>query len=279
MSKNIFLSLIIGFFLITPFHFSKAATSAWAHSDHVRARLLSSAESLGLENVFDGAVEIILSEGWHTYWKMPGDSGLPPRFDWSKSSNVETAEVLWPAPTRKTEMDFQVFSYSNAVMLPLLIKRKDHTQPAALDLQLSIMVCDEICIPQQLSLTLEIPKNSEEQGIFSHETQKIIDFAKRKVPLQNDDSILKIESAVMGPEALVLNVVSKNPIGSLDAVAYTDEIFFTEPPKITPDSKDQKRAMITLKKPAEIKTEDITGKMLHLFVTDGRTSTEHKTQF
>lgn len=47
-----------------------------------------------------GGIAIQLQPGWHTYWRTPGDSGVPPRFDFSKSDNVEAVTVLWPAPRK-----------------------------------------------------------------------------------------------------------------------------------------------------------------------------------
>src|SRR5215471_7085729 len=50
-------------------------------------------------------VEIRLKSGWHTYWRYPGDAGVPPRFDFTGSQNVKAVDVLWPAPQPLPEHD------------------------------------------------------------------------------------------------------------------------------------------------------------------------------
>src|ERR1700716_4489685 len=69
--------------------------SPWQRDTHSAVRLLAGSRSGA---VLLGGIAIRLQPGWHTYWRTPGDSGVPPRFDFSKSENVEAVTVLWPAP-------------------------------------------------------------------------------------------------------------------------------------------------------------------------------------
>src|SRR3954464_7681257 len=71
--------------------------SPWQRDAHSAVRLLAGSRSGA---VLLGGVAIQLPPGWHTYWRTPGDSGVPPRFDFSKSDNVEAVTVLWPAPRK-----------------------------------------------------------------------------------------------------------------------------------------------------------------------------------
>src|SRR5260221_11308165 len=72
-------------------------SSPWQRDTHSAIRLLAGSRSGA---VLLGGIAIQLQPGWPTYWRTPGDSGVPPRFDFSKSDNVEAVTVLWPAPTK-----------------------------------------------------------------------------------------------------------------------------------------------------------------------------------
>ena len=69
--------------------------SPWQQDGHSAVRLLAGSRSGA---VLLGGIAFQLQPGWKTYWRTPGDSGVPPRFDFSKSDNVEAVTVLWPAP-------------------------------------------------------------------------------------------------------------------------------------------------------------------------------------
>src|SRR5215218_4800098 len=71
--------------------------SRWAEGFHSRARLVSGG---AVRDVMWAGVEITLDPGFKTYWREPGESGLPPRFDWAGSTNAKAVELSWPAPMR-----------------------------------------------------------------------------------------------------------------------------------------------------------------------------------
>src|SRR5215475_15375863 len=81
--------------LATPFAARAEDASPWQKDGHSAVRLLAGSRSGA---VLLGGVAFQLQPGWKTYWRTPGDSGVPPRFDFSKSDNVEAVTVLWPAP-------------------------------------------------------------------------------------------------------------------------------------------------------------------------------------
>jgi DsbC/DsbD-like thiol-disulfide interchange protein len=115
-------------------------------------RLLAGSRSGG---VLLGGIAIQLQDGWKTYWRTPGDSGVPPRFDFSKSDNVEAVTVLWPAPM-KFDDGAGGFSlgYKKQVVLPLRIVAKNNDKPVTLRAQISYAVCEKLCIPVEASSEL-----------------------------------------------------------------------------------------------------------------------------
>jgi DsbC/DsbD-like thiol-disulfide interchange protein len=103
--------------------------------------------------VYIGGLAIELDEGWKTYWRLPGDAGIPPQFDWSKSKNLKSVEVLWPAPHRFNDKGGETIGYKDRVVFPLRIVPENPDQPVELNLSLFFGVCQDICIPGNGELT------------------------------------------------------------------------------------------------------------------------------
>jgi len=99
-------------------------------------------------------VEIRLKSGWHTYWRYPGDAGVPPRFDFAASQNLESVEVLWPAPQRIPEQGLVAIGYTGDVILPLVIVPQIKGEPVKLRLKLDYAVCEMLCVPAEATAEL-----------------------------------------------------------------------------------------------------------------------------
>jgi DsbC/DsbD-like thiol-disulfide interchange protein len=134
--------------------------SAWAEQHASRVRLVAGGAKASRGPSLAG-LQIVLDEGWKTYWRMPGDSGVPPAFDWAGSSNVAAITVLYPAPQRMPEAGGMAVGYKHSVLLPIEITPQDPAKPVALKLALEFGVCREICIPATASLELAIPAGSK----------------------------------------------------------------------------------------------------------------------
>jgi DsbC/DsbD-like thiol-disulfide interchange protein len=126
--------------------------SPWQKAAHSAVRLLAGSRS---GPVLLGGIAVQLDPGWKTYWRTSGDSGVPPRFDFSKSDNVEAVTVLWPAPL-KFDDGASGFSmgYHHQVVLPLRIVPKNTDKPVTLRADISYAVCENICIPVEASTEL-----------------------------------------------------------------------------------------------------------------------------
>lgn len=109
-----------------------------------------------------GAVRITLADGWKTYWRAPGDAGIPPDFDWGGSRNLSGVSVSWPTPKVFDQNGMRSVGYSNQVTLPISIAAKRSDKPVHLNLKLQIGVCKDICVPQTLTLkgTLDGPASA-----------------------------------------------------------------------------------------------------------------------
>ena len=126
--------------------------SAWQRDAHSAVRLLAGSRSGG---GLLGGIAIQLEPGWKTYWRNPGDSGVPPRFDFSKSDNVEAVTVLWPAPMKFDDGagGFSI-GYKKQVVLPLRIVAKNNDKPVTLRAHISYAVCDKLCLPVEATTEL-----------------------------------------------------------------------------------------------------------------------------
>jgi DsbC/DsbD-like thiol-disulfide interchange protein len=131
-----------------------AGASDWAGGQHSAVRLIAGSRPALEPGVMRAGVEVKLAPGWKTYWRYPGDSGVPPRFDFTRSRNVESVTVAWPAPRRLSDSGGQVIGYKGAVTLPLRIKPVDPSQPVELDLKLDYAICDKLCIPVEAEARL-----------------------------------------------------------------------------------------------------------------------------
>jgi DsbC/DsbD-like thiol-disulfide interchange protein len=126
--------------------------SPWAQDDHSAVRLLAGSRSGA---VVLGGVAFRLQPGWKTYWRTPGDSGVPPRFDFSKSDNVEAVTVLWPAPRPFPDgAGGTSLGYKDQVVLPLRIALKAADKPVVLRMAISYAVCDKLCVPVEANAEL-----------------------------------------------------------------------------------------------------------------------------
>jgi DsbC/DsbD-like thiol-disulfide interchange protein len=126
--------------------------SPWLKDGHSAVRLLAGSRSGA---VLLGGIAFQLQPGWHTYWRNPGDSGVPPRFDFSKSDNVEAVTVLWPAPAKFSDGGGGTsLGYQKQVVLPLRIVAKSADKPVTLRAEINYAVCEKLCIPVEASAEL-----------------------------------------------------------------------------------------------------------------------------
>ena len=126
--------------------------SLWQRDGHSAVRLLAGSRSGA---VLLGGIAFQLQPGWKTYWRTPGDSGVPPRFDFSKSDNVEAVTVLWPAPTKFDDgAGGHSLGYHDTIVLPLRIVAKNTDKPVTLRAGINYAVCEKLCIPVEANAEL-----------------------------------------------------------------------------------------------------------------------------
>ena len=174
-----------------------AAASQWANDPHGSARLISAVEATGSSEQLDMALQLRLPTGWHTYWRSPGDAGIPPSIDWKGSENFAGAEIAWPAPIRLPAIGgLETVGYEDGVVLPIAIRLERRGAPLHLHAEVDYASCNEICVPEHASLDLVLPSGLARPG----EQAPLISEARMRVPSDLAAAQLKLLGTVVGAE-------------------------------------------------------------------------------
>lgn len=146
--KRFLASLVSGLAIST-------AVSAQVPDDIVRAELLPGWR--GENGMHYAGLRITLRPGWKTYWRAPGDAGIPPLFDWSGSLNMEGADVHYPRPSLFDQAGITTIGYADEVIFPFLVKAASPDEPITLTARVELGVCEDICVPVTLAVSGILP--------------------------------------------------------------------------------------------------------------------------
>lgn len=200
----------------------------WVVGHNVRTRLIAghvqtgspAPGSQGAVTSLAAGIEMQLSPGWKTYWRVPGDAGgVPPEFDWSGSENLVSATVHYPAPRRLTDRAGSTIGYKERVVFPVLIEPKDAARPVKLHLQMAFGVCHDICVPSegtyQLTLAPGVPLSSELMDALTRVPMPVANADQP--PGKSAPRLVKVETALAGAEpSVTLHVAFPNGAEAAD---------------------------------------------------------------
>lgn len=102
-------------------------------------------------------LQIDLEDGWKTYWRAPGDAGIPPQFDLSDSDNLAVISPQWPTPDVFTQNGMTSVGYESSLILPVILTPQSPGQAIRLQGRLMIGVCKDVCVPAELPMSLDLP--------------------------------------------------------------------------------------------------------------------------
>ncbi len=125
-------------------------------------------------------IEIKLAPKWKTYWRTPGDTGIPPFFDWSGSENLARADVLFPTPHRFKDPSGMTIGYKSDVTLPVVLTPKDPSKPVKLKLDAQYAICHDLCVPVNAKQALTV------DGTGSNKDEPLVSMALSMTPLLVD---------------------------------------------------------------------------------------------
>ncbi|RMF11698.1 MAG: hypothetical protein D6763_02360 [Alphaproteobacteria bacterium] len=179
-----------------------AASSSWVEHDQASTRLIAAETGVPEEAArLKFGWHVRLAPGWKTYWRSPGDAGLPPRFDWSGSVNVESVGIAWPVPERLTAFGYDTTVYSHEVVLPLTVTLSEPGRATRVRVKVDYMVCAEICVPLAARHELLLPAGGGRDG----EASALIARFDARVPPRQDELCASRESAPLWIEGVDLS--------------------------------------------------------------------------
>lgn len=196
--------------------------SGWSQASHSAVRLIAGGRNS--DGAYRIGVEIRMKEGFKTYWRMPGDSGVPPVFDWTGSENLGSVSVRWPAPQRYVDAGVTTIGYKDRVVFPTLIRAADTGKPITTTLKLDYAVCERICIPAKAEVVLKLPAATETTHTADLDVFRAL-VPRTKEPGKLDDR-LGLISAIFGPDKVrkAIDITVAVPPG-----AVLDEAFLEGP--------------------------------------------------
>lgn len=214
--KNLYLAFVFLCCAIT----SVFAASSFDHTTPMlNARLIAAEDGVApTASTLSAGVVIELTEGWKTYWKSPGQVGYPTSVTWDGSENIKDVEIMWPAPKRFVAFDIENYGYEGTLVHPLKVTLSELGQAARLKLNVSLLVCADVCVPQDFSLAVSIPEGS---GIDT-EAAMIIADAAGKIPLASDASDIELTSTVLSPDKKSLSVALSSAVPLTNPTAFFD---------------------------------------------------------
>lgn len=125
-----------------------ADESPWNEDVRSAIRLIAGSSKAD-DAVLRAGIEVKLQPGWKTYWRYPGDSGVPPHFDFSGSENLKKADVLYPAPHLFTDETGHSLGYKDTVIFPVVVSPQQAGKPVRLRVKVDYAVCEKLCVPAE----------------------------------------------------------------------------------------------------------------------------------
>ncbi|MGD9865074.1 MAG: protein-disulfide reductase DsbD domain-containing protein [Pseudodonghicola sp.] len=184
-------------------------------NDLVRIEVLDGGPTA--RGTYMAALRLTLSDGWKTYWRAPGDAGVPPSFDWRGSRNLRDLAMTWPAPQVFEANGMQTIGYKHQLVLPIEVTPARDGQPVRLRGHMEIGLCSDICVPGQLDIDHQIdPKAGRNPAIAAALAQRPYSAAEAGVRaaacrLTPTADGLRVEARITMPSAGGQEVVVIEP--------------------------------------------------------------------
>ena len=190
-------------------------------------RISSATEGVvGLYNI-PISLEIVTSTGWKIYWRNPGDSGLPTEITFDGSQNLKNFNILWPAPFRFSTFGIDTFGYEGKIILPINLIPERVNEEINLISQISLLACNEICIPFKQDFVLNIPNKPHAPNLNTRERAKYFSLVPKLIIPKG----FSIGAVALNEDGILLERI-KFPINNYDVFIENEKgINFGKPIK------------------------------------------------
>lgn len=147
MIKAALLALALGLPALSPVH-------AETQDDVLSAEILPGWRTA--QGHYMAALSLTLAPQWKTYWRAPGEAGIPPVFDWTGSQNIGQVQFHWPSPQVITLNGMRSIGYLERLVLPFEVAPQQAGQPANIRLHVDLGICHDVCMPASLDLAADL---------------------------------------------------------------------------------------------------------------------------
>ena len=172
--------------------------SAWVGTKPVKSQLILEADRFAGSATNRAGIRIKLDQGWWTYWRAPGSSGMPPMFDWSGSKNLaDEPETIWPVPMRTVAYGEELNLYKDQVVIPVEFRAADPSKPIRLHVKVTFGVCRDICIPKTAEHEIVLTPATGPLKINEQNARLIASYVGRKPshdPIETGMQIAGVET-------------------------------------------------------------------------------------
>jgi DsbC/DsbD-like thiol-disulfide interchange protein len=226
--------------------------SPWEKETYSEVRLVSGAAADSGEVL--AGVQIKLDPGWKTYWRTPGDSGVPPSFDWSGSKNLKEARVLYPTPRRFADASGTAIGYENEVVFPIKITPEHADQPVELRLNVNYGLCKTLCIPNEAKLSIELPPQTAAGHGDDLLLQRFVDRVPKPAEADTLPALGVVEAKLEGssPELIVDVHFPEGATGTDLFIEAPDGNFVPVPKPLSQLEGGKQRFVVSFSSPAEV---------------------------
>lgn len=173
------------------------------------------------------ALKIDLAPGWVTYWRVPGDAGIPMEYDWRDSKNISGLSIVWPQPEVDEKFGLTSFVYRDSVVLPIKITPETPDQDIELTGTIELGVCKDICVPVQFDIAQALPTSATVKS-------QQIQTALKNAPVSERQAGLAPTTCAISPTDRGIAVTTKTllprDMGQIHAVIeHSDQSFWVGP--------------------------------------------------
>lgn len=244
----------------------RAAMTDWTEVQGGAVRLIAAGPMS--EGHYLAGLEFLLEPGWHTYWRAPGEAGIPPQITVDGSTNVKSLDVLYPVPERYSDGFSASIVYHDGIVLPLMITPEVPDQTVSLSIDLFFGVCSDICVPGDAALTLDLNASMQADDLADRLIRR--DLAAVPGPATGDG--LRIRSVELGEGGNTLRIEAEVGNGpDTDLFVAGPEGSFIGLPE--PADRSGSKAVWTLSTKGLATTADDT--TLRLVLSAGGKAIEH----
>jgi suppressor for copper-sensitivity B len=210
------LRFLLAILILTLPTYAYALSGDWVRDEAVGVRLVSGIDGTGATLTVPLGLDIELANGWHTYWRSPGEAGLPPQLDWSRSendnNNLQSATLYYPAPRRYTAYGLETVGYRDHVTFPVdAVLRKTGVALDA-DVAVDLLVCSSICVPKHFDLKLTVPAGEAKMGAEADLLRQTHD----QLPTDPASAGLLLKSVVNDGRNLTFAITANQPLAQPD---------------------------------------------------------------